>query len=45
MDIQYIHGCLGAISMNIDWMWWWLMRVIVAQESELDILMHSLYVL
>jgi hypothetical protein len=26
-------------------MWWWFMRVIVVQESELDILMQSLYVL
>jgi hypothetical protein len=33
------------ISMDIDWMWWWFMRVIVVQESELDILMQSLYVL
>jgi hypothetical protein len=45
MDIQYIHGCLGVISMDIHWMWWWFRRVIVVQESELDILVQSLYVL
>jgi hypothetical protein len=33
------------ISIDIHWMWWWFMRVIVVQESELDILMQSLYVL
>jgi hypothetical protein len=33
------------ISMDIHWMWWWFMRVIVVQESELDILVQSLYVL
>jgi hypothetical protein len=42
MDVLAQHPW---ISIDIHWMWWWFMRVIVVQESELDILMQSLYVL